>query len=215
MPTYLSRRTVLAGAASALLIPNSAFAVGRKRLFKVYRGGSEVGRHSVEATAAGDRLTVKVKVDLAVKILGITAYRYTHRNREEWVAGALQTLTSDTDDDGDKAYVRLTRGDSSFEIDAAGYTGDLSLEAAPTSYWNHRALEAPVWFSTQSGTPLDVNIQKAGEEAGLSRWSVTGEAAIDLFYDDQNEWRGSRFDGKGEEITYEEVESGPKFLALL
>ena len=215
MPTYVSRRTVLAGAVSSLLLPSSALAVGSKRLFKVYRAGSEIGRHSVEAITNGDRLSVRIEVDLAVKFLGITAYRYTHRNNEEWVAGALQSLNSSTNDDGEKAYVRLTRSADSFAIDASGYKGDLSLDAAPSSYWNHRSLEAPTWFSTQSGIPLDINIQKAGEEAGLKRWKVTGEVSIDLFYDDQNEWRGSQFDGKGEDITYEEVQSGPQFLALL
>ena len=215
MPLNLSRRAVLAGAASSLFLPGSAGAVGRKRLFKVYRGGSEIGRHSVEATASGDRLTVKISVELAVKILGITAYRYTHNNREEWLAGELQSLTSDTNDDGDKAYVRLRRTANSFEINSSGYKGDLSLEAAPSSYWNHRALQAPLWFSTQSGIPLDINIKSGGSEAGLNSWSVTGEVEIDLFYDEQNEWRGSRFDGKGEQITYEEVQSGPQFLAML
>ena len=47
--------------------------------FAVYRNGEPIGRHTLAFQHNGRDLTVSTTIDFAVKVLGITAYRYTHR----------------------------------------------------------------------------------------------------------------------------------------
>lgn len=211
-----SRRAVLAGGAAAgLMLTRPAFASTQQRVFEVYRGSSDIGRHSVSAEPDGDLLRVTIEIDLAVRVLGITAYRYEHVNREVWQGGQLVSLTSETNDDGEEAFCRIQRGATAFRVEGSSYAGDVDFGAAPTSYWNYANLDATTWISSQSGKPLAVTVAPGEAVDGLERRMVTGDLDVTLFYDAEGEWRTAAFDGNGAEITYREVAPGPQFSALL
>src|SRR3546814_15124045 len=50
-----------------------------------------------------------VAIDIAVDVLGITVFRFTHRAEEVWRGGQLWSLVSDTDDDGTRRRVQAER----------------------------------------------------------------------------------------------------------
>ena len=78
---------------------------GDSLVFSAVRNGQPIGTHALAFKREGGQLIVSTSIDLAVKLLGVTAYRYSHRSREIWTGDDLQSITTLTEDDG-KQYVR-------------------------------------------------------------------------------------------------------------
>ena len=104
----MKRRTFLAGAACSFLATPAIAAMGTSRTFEIYRDGSLVGRHVLDAVQSKGRFEVQIDIEIAIKILGITAYRYTLNNREVWSGGVIQSVTSKVDDDGDPDFANVS-----------------------------------------------------------------------------------------------------------
>lgn len=217
--TSITRRGVVLGGAALLgsvaggLGP--ALASTSERRFEIYRGATNIGFQSLRASRNGPDLRVRVEVALAVRFLGIVAYRYEHTNQEVWRDGRLVSIDAKTNDDGDKAYCRVRREGDAFEIDGSSFRGRAPLTVAPTSYWNYANFETDTWISTQSGELLSVAFDASRMSGGLERRVVSGDFDITLYYDARREWRSAEFDGKGETIRYVETAPGPEFLALI
>lgn len=203
---FLTRRAALAGGLSALAAPAVLRAAETaRREFGVTRGGDDIGSKSISVRRSGDRAEVDVSIRLAVKILGITAYRYELDATEVWQAGLLQRLDGETDDDGERAIARVRREGGRL-ICSGAYEGEAPSDAATTSYWSTAFLERGTWISTQSGRPLDVTVARDGSEqidgpdgvVECARWRVTGDLPVTLFYDPRSEWIANRFDASGE-----------------
>jgi hypothetical protein len=205
----MNRRTLLAGlafapAAAAVPVPARA-AETACRLFRVTRGGSDIGRHRLEARLDEDGFSITIEADIAVTFLGFTAYRYTLSNRELWREQLLIRADSEVDDDGESHYAKMRGGPAGIEVDGSEYSGRVDRRAVTTSYFVPAFLERSPWISTQSGRPLSIET-RALEERG--RWRVAGEleTPLTLEYDRSGEWIGSRFTARGEEGRYELVE---------
>jgi len=209
MTLRIDRRTLLAGGAALIASPGFAASGSASRVFSVWRDGSDIGRHRLEARLTPDGFQIDIDVDIAVKLFGFTAYRYTLTNREVWRGQRIVSVSSRANDDGDKGSVEIRRTDSALEIDASGYSGSEPLEAVTTSYYAPAFLERRPWISTQSGKPLEIEARR--KSAG--RWSVTGDVNVRLSYED-GEWVGSEFTTEGERITYQTLESTGDIAAL-
>src|SRR3546814_16542933 len=77
----------------------------------------------------GDDSVVEVAIDIAVDVLGITVFRFTHRAEEVWRGGQLWSLVSDTDDDGTRWRVQAERrkGMLRGSVHGAGFAAPGSL----------------------------------------------------------------------------------------
>ncbi|HKK37094.1 MAG TPA: DUF6134 family protein [Paracoccaceae bacterium] len=218
-----NRRTVLlGGAALALASPSTLRAAETaERRFLVFRGGSDIGGQTTRVRGSGDRAEVEVEVDLAVKILGITAYRYKLRSRETWEKGLLMSLEGETDDDGEVSVAKVRRTSEGL-VSEGTWEGPVPSDAATTTYWTQAFLERPVWISTQTGKPLDVSVSRDGEERieGFSgevlcqRWRVSGDLPLTLYYDDRGEWMGNAFDASGERARFQPTEETGRLAPL-
>ncbi len=202
----LTRRAALAGGLSALAAPSVLRAAETaRREFRVTRGGSDIGSKVISARRSGERTEVEVSIRLAVKVLGITAYRYELDAAEVWEAGLLQRLDGETNDDGDREIARVRREGDRL-IASGAYEGELPSGAGTTSYWSTAFLDRGVWISTQTGSPLDVTAARDGSEridgpsgpVECARWRITGDLPVTLLYDGRGEWLGNRFDASGE-----------------
>lgn len=198
----MDRRTFLIGAGALAASPACAADVSR-RVFRIMRDGSEIGTHALEAWVSPKGFEITITIDIAVKVLGITAYRYTLRNREVWKGGTLLALDSLVNDDGTEEQSTVRRGAGVLEIAGTRYTGDGPLSAAPTSYYTPKFLDRTPWISTQSGDLLPVSITPKPGRSGW--WTVTGGLDTSLGYDARGEWTGCEFDAGGSLATYEIV----------
>jgi len=199
MAVSTTRRAFLAGSGAALLTSTALASGGSAtRVFGIWRDGSEIGEQRLEARLTDRGFEIDIKADIAVKLLGLTAYRYTLENREVWRDRRIVSVDSSCNDDGDREYVQVRRRDDRLEIDASGYSGTQPLEAVTTSYFSPAFRGRTPWISTQSGKPLDIRVDKRGADT----WAVRGDLTVDLTYRD-GEWRGAEFTIDGDRIVYE------------
>lgn len=222
------RRAVLRGglaAAGALALTGLGGRAGAagsaSRSFDVLRDGESIGAQTTTVSADGAKIDVTVKVRIAVKMLGIVAYRYTLDSRETWEDGRLMTLDGETDDDGTREIARVRREGDRL-IASGAHKGDIPGDAATTTYWTPNFLERATWISTQTGAPLAVKVTRDGSEAvpgpsgklDCARWRVAGDLDLTLYYDDRGEWMGNAFDAGGEVARFRATAEGPRLAAL-
>lgn len=194
----MDRRLFLAGAAAALASPTYAAATASRR-FRIIRDGSDIGTHTLDARLDGDVFDISITIRIAVKVLGITAYRYEMDNRERWRGGELISLDSRVNDDGEKAFARASREGGTLNVEGSGHNGTAPAGIATTSYFSTEFMGRRPWLSTQTGKPLTVN---TAQQAG-GWWQVSGGLETRLRYDGRGEWVGCEFDAGGEAASYE------------
>ncbi|MEM6489954.1 MAG: DUF6134 family protein [Pseudomonadota bacterium] len=210
------RRTLLLGAAAGVFCPvglTAAAADGTaSRVFRILRGGKDIGRHMLTARRTADTLEITIEIAIRVRFLGITAYRYEMTNREVWQDGALLTLDSETNDDGTDDRLTIRREGDALAVDGLRYSGRQPLQAVTTTYYAPAFLERRPWLSSQSGEPLQVSSAPIAGEPGAVQ--LSGEIDSVLIYDDRGEWVGCRFDASGELATYEVIEETGAIAAM-
>ena len=211
----MDRRFFLSAAAASALtaFPGTGALAdgGATRAFRILRGGDDIGRHELVGQMTGEGLRVDISIDIRVRFLGITAYRYTLENRELWSGGRLVRQDSTANEDGDRLTSSISRVGEVLEIDGTRYSGTAPLEAVTTSYFARPFVERRPWVSSQSGKPLEVDVVNRG---GPRRWKVTGDLETALIYDETGEWVGCEFDAGGETARYELLDGTGQIAAL-
>ncbi len=192
------RRLLGLGIAGLLPLPAIA-ATSASRSFRIIRDGSDIGTHTLSATKGPNGFEIDITIRIAVKLLGITVYRYEMDNREVWSGGKLQSIQSRVNDDGTDDFVTARRENGKLMIDGSSFTGEAPDGIVTTSYYNKAFLDRRPWMSTQSGRLLSISVAKGGPSA----YKVSGDLVTTLEYDERGEWINSRFDAGGEAAFYE------------
>lgn len=213
----IDRREMLAGAAVMAAMPGAARAAlpvpaGDRLGFNIIRKGSLLGQHVLTFERSGDSLVVRVAMELVVKAAFITLYRYKHSAVERWVGDQVVALDTATDDGGTKYAVTGRRTAAGLVIEATGKPKFVApTDASPATHWNRRQLDGP-WINTQDGKIFRPKVAAEGVEAiatakggpvKANRYVMSGDVAMDLWYDGRPSWAGLGFKGKdGSLITY-------------
>ena len=176
------------------------------RRFSVLRGDETIGSHMITVQEGAAGLTARTDIDIAVKRLGFTVYRYALNCTEVYDATGLLSLEGQCNDDGDSNFVSVSRNGGQLSVSGSSYQGPAPAGAGATSYWRKDALAAAPWISTQSGELLAVTtspVSVAEMPAGATAYRITNgtDYTSDLFYDSRGEWIGSAFDAKGTRAT--------------
>jgi hypothetical protein len=104
--------------------------------FEARLDGKPIGEHRFVVSDDGTQRTVTSEAAFAVKLLGLTVYRYAFHATERWSGECLQQLVANTDDDGTPARIRADADGTRLRIrDGRG-----ELESAGCvmtyAYWN-------------------------------------------------------------------------------
>ncbi|WP_068079843.1 DUF6134 family protein [Novosphingobium rosa] len=213
----IGRRGMLVGGAALLLSPQALRAAlpippGNRLGFDILRRGSKLGTHMLNFEPSGDGLTVRVAVELAFRIAGITLYRYRHSAVERWQGDRVVALDTRTDDNGARHEVTARRDNDALWVQGSkGPRYAAPADALPASHWNQRELDGP-WINTQDGALLRPQVAARGDEtipaAGGSsirarRFALTGPVQLDMFYDERHQWAGLSFIKGGAPVRYE------------
>jgi hypothetical protein len=103
----LAAALLLGWPAIALADPVSANLPAEQLHFAVLRNGEPIGTDEMDVFRQGDRLTILSRADVAVTILGITAFRFTSRCDEEWADGRLASFEAHTNYNGRRHEVMV------------------------------------------------------------------------------------------------------------
>jgi hypothetical protein len=140
--------------------------------FRILRQGSQIGTHRVTFAEADGELTARTEVDIAVRLLGVTVYRLTHRFTEVWAGDRLRLATSRHDRNGTVTEMAARAAEGGILVRGPKGPQRLPAEAAPLSWWNPRHFTRPL-FDTETGEPLLRRWMRIPLPDGAVRWRVT------------------------------------------
>jgi len=185
--------------------------------FEVFRRGSAIGTHRIDVSRDGDATVVRIAIELRIRAVGITLYRYTHRNRETWRNGRLATIDTETDDNGERLTVSGRATADGFVVKTRGGERTVPANVVPSSYWNAGLTrKATHMLDTQDGDLVPVTVAPRGPdrvETGAGtvdarRYKLEGPVAVDLWYEPDGHLASLAFDTRrdGSRITYRRVD---------
>lgn len=211
-----------AGVALGMAGPAAARTVTRS--FDILRGTSRIGSQSLQVTRSGGTVSVAIDIDIAVRILGLPAYRYTLASRERWQNGVLERLSAKGNDNGTRQFVEAERQSGGLSVEGSAHRGTVSGNPATTTYWAVGMLNRPVWINTQNGAPMNIRARSAGQvpftlgdgaTVTARKWRCTGDIGqLDLFYDGRDEWIGNAFQARGQDIRMVVTQRGGNMAQL-
>lgn len=188
------------------------FPYGPTHSFAAFRNGERIGSHTLTFSGSGDQRTVTTSIDFAVKVLGLTMYRYKHQGQEIWNGNAFQSIATQTDDNGSKFTVRAARqADGGVATSATGGQKTLPPGTVPSTHWNFGQVQQSAILNSQNGTLSRVQITPRGRETvqtssgtlPATRYTYTGDVQMDQWFDDRGRWVKSAFKASdGSTIEY-------------
>ena len=179
--------------------------------FAVYRNGEPIGRHTLTFQRNGPELSVSVAVDFAVKMMGFTAYRYSHRAQEVWNGSAFQSLAAQTDDNGKKYTVQAQRKPAGIEVERNAQRDTMAAGVLPSSHWNFSQIGQSSLLNTQSGEQSRVQVTALGKQTvktatgsiAATHYRYSGDVKMDQWFDDRGRWVKTTFKASdGSSIEY-------------
>lgn len=200
---------LIAGAATASAAQDLPY--GSTQSFAVYRNGEQIGRHTLNFQHSGATISVATNIDFAVKLLGITAYRYSHRAQEMWNGDTFQYVATQTDDNGKRFSVKAQRTPTGITVERTGGKQVLPPDVLPSTHWNIRQVRQQVLINTQDGTEAKVQVSEVGREKiktlrgwlDATRFRYTGDVNKDQWFDDKGRWVKTTFKASdGSTIDY-------------
>jgi hypothetical protein len=123
-----------------LWLPLSAHA--QQYLFGVYLDDKRIGTHrfTVERDATNDAVRVTSNAEFTVKVLSIPVFRYRHAAVENWRAGCLESIDTETYVNGTRTALTGRRHAAGFEVDVSSSDGEqrraLPSCIASFAYWD-------------------------------------------------------------------------------
>ena len=181
--------------------------------FAVMRGRSKIGVHTVEFRDRPDGLAVHTVIDLAVKVVFITVFRYQHECQDVWVSGQLLSLRSRTIENGKRYAVEATAEPGGIRVVGPG--GPLVVGSrllTSNSLWNSLLVDQQRLIDAQYGREIGLVVHRRGTEAlGLAgtervvtdRFQIlTPHYGGLLWYDATGRWVKGSFEIRGEWIDY-------------
>lgn len=180
--------------------------------FQVLLDDKPIGTHRFTVGGLPEARTVSSDARFAVKLMGLTVYRYTHRAEEQWRGNCLRSLVASTDDDGTQSRVAADAAGDALKV--AMPEGTLSIEGCVMSfaYWNPAIRQQTRLLNAQTGRHEAVQVSRVaggtiearGQTVPAVRWRIDGPAQpVDVWYTAQGEWVGlDSTVGGGRKLSY-------------
>ncbi|MDO9488932.1 MAG: DUF6134 family protein [Sphingomonadaceae bacterium] len=210
----IDRRLFIAGLGALAVAPaQAALPVPASRLlaFDVVRKGKKIGSHVLRFEPSGGDLKVLIDVMLKVSFGPITFFNYKHDAVELWRGGEWLSVEATTVQNGKTMRVTARRTGAGVAVDGpkGKYVAPANTLAA--THWNRRMLDGP-FLNTQTGEVQRPKIDRRGEVMIAARtgpiradhYAMSGEVALDTYYDQGPTWAGLSFKGgDGSAISYQ------------
>ena len=167
--------------------------------FQVFLDDKPIGEHRFTVGGPSEARTVTSDARFAVKLMGLTVYRYAHRAAEQWRGNCLRSLVASTDDDGAASRVTAEANGDALRVSMPEGTSSIEGCVMSFAYWNPairqqmRLLNAQTGRheAVQVGRVADGAVEVRGQTVPAVRWRIDGPAQpVDVWYTAQGEWVG-------------------------
>lgn len=143
-----------------------AWSMPANRVFNVSRKGSVIGTHAIEFAGDAGHLKVANRIELAVKIAFVTAYRYEQSGEDEWENDVLMRTRIETNDDGENTLVVAESKDGQLAVQGPKGNFAAPLGAmTDISFWNQAITRGAPVIDSQSGDLIDITIKPSSRES--------------------------------------------------
>jgi Family of unknown function (DUF6134) len=169
----------------------------------------DIGEHRMTLARAGDAIVVEHTAELAVDILGLTAFHRRTRFREVWQSDRLIEFEGLVVDNGEPFPVSArAEGDRLVVEGSAGRT--LAPAAtAPSEPSIERAIRRDWFFDSKTGALLNASVTPASREplkigdemVEATRYEIAGELDQHVWFDAAGAWVQWRLWRQGAAIT--------------
>ncbi len=180
------------GTQSASADAGFPFAPPRGRfVYAITRDGDPIGTQKLDFLQDGsNRLTVVTDVEIDVRMLGLSFYKFTQHIEEHWENGALQSMISDTVDDGEERKVDLKRDGDRLVGKYNEKKRDVPADLIPSTLWHPDAIKQKTVLDTVRARQHQVTVTDKGEVALVlptgqmeaRHYAFTGELNRDVWY---------------------------------
>lgn len=182
----IRRRTALVGAmvvGSAVLAARAKGEVPPSTSYDVLRDGTPIGSQTMAFTPDRDGFSSAIRTDIAVKLMGLTVYRYVQDGIDRWRDGRLRDATIRTDDNGRRTEVRVATNGGGLAV--SGPAGRYAVPAdamTDQSFWNIAVMRQSELIDSQNGElapitcepAIEETVERAGARVAAVRYTVTG-----------------------------------------
>ncbi len=133
--------------------------------FDVIRKNNVIGTHEIKFTNNNDVLLVETNIEVEVKVLFISAYKFTHQSTETWINGNFTKIVGHSDFEDEREYF-IKGQDNNDSFLASGMDGKLELDKniLPSNFWNIDILKQKEIFDTQKGIVRKIDVENLGYE---------------------------------------------------
>tara|TARA_Y100001970_G_C14077546_1_gene772870 strand:+ start:331 stop:1011 length:681 start_codon:yes stop_codon:yes gene_type:complete len=137
----------------------------KKVIFDLIRKNKIIGTIETLFEENDDLLIVSTNVEIEVKALFLTVYKFTQSSKETWHNGEFIEFEGHTDFEDEREYF-IKGQDTSKNFTATGMDGEIIYDKKilPLNYWNKDILNEKTVFDTQKGISRDIKVQKLEDE---------------------------------------------------
>lgn len=182
------------------------------RLMQVYLDEREVGKHRFAFEQNASELKVSSEADFRVRVAFVTLFSYEHEATEVWRDGCLNSLESETDENGTDFAVSGRRSQDALRLTTLAGSRTVEHECPWSfAYWTPELRDRELLVNPQDGKAFQVSFEQRGEETlrigrrdrTVTAWELSGvpvqngdngetdePVRLVLFYDDQDRWVG-------------------------
>ena len=133
--------------------------------YDVIRKNKIIGSIITTFEKEDDNLHITTIVDIEVKVLFVTAYKFSQISKETWFKGEFIKIDGHADFEDEREYF-IKGEDSENNFVASGMDGELILNKniLPLNYWNKKVLEEEEVFDTQKGIVRKITVNQLEDE---------------------------------------------------
>ena len=179
------------------LIFSMANALAEEWNFDAIMKDKVIGKH----TFSVNNEKIISKADFHIEFLFMDIY-YQHKSEELWSGNCLNSISSQTNDDGDEFVVNGIRESNNFYVITNNVKAPLPACIMTFAYWNPKILEQDKLMNSQNGEYLDVKttllkqekITIKGKNISANRYEMIAskngveKLKIQLWYDQNMQW---------------------------
>lgn len=169
----------------------------------------DIGEHRMTVRRENDAIVVEHTAELAVEILGFTAFRRETRFREVWRDERLIAFEGLVEDNGEPFPVRARAAGERLVIEGPAGSTEAPASAAPSEPSLDFAIEREWFFDSKTGELLNASVTRVGYEplklgdrvVEATRYEIAGDLEQHVWFDSSGAWVQWRLWRRGAAIT--------------
>jgi Family of unknown function (DUF6134) len=169
----------------------------------------DIGEHRMSLRTGDGGIVVEHTAELAVEILGITAFHRRTRFREVWREERLVAFDGLVEDNGEPFPVTARAHGNRLVVEGPAGRTEAPAATAPSEPSLEFAIERARFFDSRTGALLNATVTRAGREplkvgarvVEATRYEIGGDLKQHVWFDDSGAWVQWRLWRQGAAIT--------------